>query len=280
MAKTTVTYNRSKAQWELRGEILELLESFPAGPKGKSQAQIRQLQIEHPAALKIAIKAEEEYPALNGRAIRGAQVLLAGITGNFGVRWYANSQHHLTRDVIYTIDSNDEAFGWHCTCNDWSHGFSHLASGAPTLELANGRDAIVCKHICAVWIHLRLAHDERARPWPPSCPTCGLEMHIKRQQNNGSGLPFFSCSNFPHCHGRAEFQPHPDDLQAAAGDGKEALYLSMERAQAAGLVAVAIGAQMRARQRRMEQYRERMAYDDIGNPDVYANASPTPRSQA
>ncbi len=249
MTKTSIVYNRKKAQWELRGEILEMLDSFPAGPDGRAQAYIRQLQLEHPAALRIAIQAEEDFPALNGRAIRGAQIVMAGITGNFGRRWYANSQHRLTRDMIYTIDSNDTVFGWHCTCNDWAHGFSHLASGAPTLELPNGQEAIVCKHICAVWIHLRLAHDEKTEPWPPSCPDCAGPMRVKRQQQNGSGLPFFSCSSFPRCHGRAEFQPHPEDLASANGNGREALTLSTERASAEGLIDVAASAKHRARRR-------------------------------
>lgn len=251
MTRTTVTYNRSKATWELRGEILELLQSFPAGEDGRAQAQIRQLQLEVPAALKIALEIEDHAPYLLGRAIRAAQIIMNEKISRTEGRIYVHASQE-NRHAYTVTKLTHDTWPWHCSCPDWRDGESGASNGAPWVRYAGGHGPI-CKHIFAVLIADKI--EQQSVSWPPTCPTCSLEMHIKRQQNNDSGLPFFSCSNFPNCRGRAEFQPHPDDLQAADGDGKEALYLSMERAQATGLVAVAIGAQMRARQRRMERER-------------------------
>ena len=249
--KTTVTYNRSKANWELRGEILELLESFPAGEDGRAQAQIRQLQLESPAALKIALEIEQHAPYLLGRAIRAAQIIMNEKISRTEGRIYVHASQE-NRNAYAVTKLTGDTWPWHCSCRDWRNGESGASNGAPWVKYSGGHGPI-CKHIFAVLIADKIKQQEVS--WPPSCPTCGLEMHVKRQRNNESSLPFFSCSNFPHCHGRAEFQPHPDDLTSAQGDGREALYLSIERAQATGLIAVAIGAQHRARRRRLNNAR-------------------------
>jgi hypothetical protein len=98
-----------------------------------------------------------------------------------------------------------------------------------------------------------------APAWPPTCPDCGLAMEVKHQRNNGSNAPFWSCTNWPHCRGRIDFQPHPDDLALADGNGRKALFLTFERAQVQGLVGVTIGARHRRRRMDLQATREQMA---------------------
>ena len=54
----------------------------------------------------------------------------------------------------------------------------------------------------------------------------------KRQ--GGTGLPFWSCPNFPFCKGKLDFTPHPDDV-IEAGDEYKAQFASLERARSMGL---------------------------------------------
>jgi hypothetical protein len=84
-------------------------------------------------------------------------------------------------------------------------------------------------------------------------------MEVKHQRNNGSNAPFWSCVNFPHCRGRADFQPHPDDLALANGDGREALFLTFERVQEQGLAGVTTGASHRRRRMDLQAAREQLA---------------------
>jgi hypothetical protein len=242
---TSIEYNRSARRWELRGEIGELLDDFPAGPNGRHAALLAQLEIEAPDALAIAIQAEENHPGLNGRAIRGIQLLAAGnVTEhpNYSAEWFVTNENHIRHGVT--------GHGrWTCSCQDWINGTSGVRNSAPDIRQKPGRPYhTVCKHIAAVMIMLRL------QEWPPGCPECGKTTHIKRQQNDGSGLPFFSCSNFPYCPGRAEFQPHPADI-AHEKNGRDALFASLERAKQAGLIDTTAGAQRRARHRRLENAR-------------------------
>jgi hypothetical protein len=258
MNKTSIAYNRSRRQWELRGEIGEIIATFPSGPAGHRDAQLAQLDIEAPEALHLAQDLETSIPRLAGRAIRAAQLVAQDAVRNTSRphRWRVRSQSH-PRD-LYTIHelSNGAPYRWHCNCQDWTNGESGAANGAPWVTHA-GKRSPTCKHILAVLIAERIAAHQVT--WPPACPDCGKSMVVKRRRIDGSGLPFFSCSSFPLCNGEATWQPHPDDVAAADGDGRQALFLSMERAQAAGLVAVAIGAQRRADQRRVAAYREMVA---------------------
>jgi len=68
--------------------------------------------------------------------------------------------------------------------------------------------------------------------WPPRCPSCDKPMMVKRQ--GGTGLPFWSCPNFPFCKGKLDFTPHPDDV-IEAGDEYKAQFASLERARSMGL---------------------------------------------
>jgi len=94
--------------------------------------------------------------------------------------------------------------------------------------------------------------EEAQVEWPPRCPDCDGQMTVKRQ--GGTGLPFFSCANFPFCRGRREFTAHPDDL-AEARDTHRARFASLERAKGLGLVQVSAGGRRRERVRRLEQAR-------------------------
>jgi len=93
---------------------------------------------------------------------------------------------------------------------------------------------------------------EEAQEWPPRCPDCGAQMVVKRQ--GGTGLPFWSCANFPFCRGRRDFTAHPDDI-AEAGDAYRARFASLERAKELGLVEVSARGQRQARERRLERAR-------------------------
>lgn len=240
MDTTTVSYNRNTRQWELTGEIGEVLAAFPAGPDGKHAAQVAQLEIVHPDALTLARQAEEAAPALNGRAIRGAQILALDLIseGRDG-RFYAQSQHNLTSHVYYTITPTQNFnMAWHCSCRDYEAGIAQAGNGAPIVNTGNEGRAPLCKHILAALIMRHLA------TWPPACPDCGNGMHVKRDD---LGQPFFSCSGFPiACKGRHPFRAHPCDANEHA---------SMDRAKNAGLVAIAVGAQRRARRRELENAR-------------------------
>jgi len=93
---------------------------------------------------------------------------------------------------------------------------------------------------------------EEAQEWPPRCPDCGGQMAVKRQ--GGTGLPFWSCSNFPFCKGRRDFTAHPDDI-AEAGDAYRARFASLERAKGLGLVQVSARGKRQARRRGLERAR-------------------------
>jgi len=93
---------------------------------------------------------------------------------------------------------------------------------------------------------------EAKAEWPPRCPTCESQMIVKRQ--GGTGLPFWSCANFPFCRGRRDFTAHPDDI-AEIGDAYKARYASLERATALGLVEVSARGKRQARRRGLERAR-------------------------
>jgi len=80
-------------------------------------------------------------------------------------------------------------------------------------------------------------------------------MNIRRQRNNGSGRPFWSCRKFPACRGRRDFAAHPDDVAQADNDTTQARYLSLDRAKSAGLLVISANGHSRQRQRALEDAR-------------------------
>lgn len=129
---------------------------------------------------------------------------------------------------------------------------SLLATSSPRTYYLGGKTKAVIEYWAPFSLQARATGE--ADSWPPRCPTCDGPMNVRRQRSNGSNLPFFSCVSFPQrCRGRRDFSPHPDDLATTRGDEQQALYLSLERARADGLVVVAVGAQRRARRREVEQ---------------------------
>jgi len=247
-ATTTITYDRRRREYLLAGEIGEEIAAFPAGKEGKLAAQTAQLEIIAPAALALARRAVASYPVLVGRALRAAQIVAAGgVRDGLPHAWHVDSQ---SKEPTYTVSSGGY-HAWHCTCPDWRRGWLGEPRSAPTLQTREQRQVITCKHILAVMFHLDLA-DARANAWPPACPECSGAMNIRRQRNNGSGRPFWSCRKFPACRGRRDFAAHPDDV-AQGSDETQARYLSLDRAKAAGLLV--ISANGRQRQRALEDAR-------------------------
>lgn len=257
MATTTVSYNRSTRKWELLGEIGELIEEFPAGNAGRRAAIVAQLRIEAPDLVAIALNMEARISTLNGRALRGAQLAAAAaiLDGGHANRWRVRSQSG--RD-FYTVHRLRHPHRWNCNCMDWSTGEVGARNGAPWIDYG-GTGSPICKHIIAVLLFekIQLKKPTSAETWPPSCPDCNAPMHVKRHRDDEakSGLPFWSCNRFPSCTGARDFQPHPDDIKAENGNGRKALYLSLDRARAAGLVSIPTGAKRRARRREMEAAR-------------------------
>lgn len=248
MDKTSICYNKSTRKWELLGEIGETLAGFPAGPDGRRQAIVAQLEIESPAALALALDIESRYPEMNGRAIRAAQILANGQirAGRWTGHWQVDSQTN-PRAPRHEVRYGRGYWLWMCSCQDWQRGMMEQAHGAPMIQNRDGRLIVCCKHITAIMMSQRLAETS---DWPPRCPDCGGEMEIKR---DGEGIPFWSCYGFPlRCRGRAEFQPHPDDAKAA-DNAQEALYRSLTRAQEADLMSVSARAQRRRREREAER---------------------------
>jgi hypothetical protein len=248
---TSIEYNRRTQRWELRGEIGELLADFPAGPNGRHAALLAQLETEIPDVATLALEIENRIPRISGRAIRGAELMMKDkiITCNRPNRWRVGS---LTNPhwvyTVHELDPRHTGLRWHCNCPDWVRGESGSSSGAPQVKHGEVYSP-TCKHIIAVMLL-----EETTRTWPPACPACLGAMNVRRQQEDGSGLPFWSCRNFPHCRGRRDFTTHPDDRQTGR-NSEHARSLSMERATRDGLLQVSSGARRRAQRRRLENVR-------------------------
>lgn len=119
------------------------IDQFPWGGDGRTQAQIAQLQREHPRALTLAQRAEELHPQLNGRALRAAQILADNaIIPNGDGTYTVQSQG---RRLPYTVT------GTTCSCKDWQNGNEGVSPGAPRIG-----HQIVCKHILATRIYERI----------------------------------------------------------------------------------------------------------------------------
>jgi ribosomal protein L37AE/L43A len=182
----------------------------------------------------LARKAEERHPALNGRAVRAAQIVVSGgvriENGSYSVDSQSNGKPYQVVNVNGQVK---------CTCKDWIRGKRGMSPGAPTIA-----GQVVCKHILAVKIAGRLD----VHLWPPLCPDCGRDMNVRRDDE---GIPFWSCAGFSHtCRGRTPFVAHPDDRD---------VYASLERVKRAGLMApLPSSVQRRVHQRNVAQ-----AYVDI-----------------
>ena len=131
-------------------------------------------------------------------------------------------------------------------------GDATIIQASGYVDVFNAAGELVARWLAAGVNVLWYTPQEEAQDWPPRCPDCDGQMTVKRQ--GGSGLPFFSCTNFPFCRGRREFTAHPDDL-AATGDAYRARYASLERAERLGLVQVSARGKRQARRRGLEQAR-------------------------
>lgn len=265
MNKTTVSYNRKTRKWELKGEIDEILATFPPGPHGRKDAILAHLEMEAPEALAVARDLENSYPALQGRAIRAVLILLRPkpIIEMSAAHWRIVAQNGRDRYNVREMAPHAPV-PWHCACQDWMRGDANAANGAPWIAHA-GKAGPICKHIIAVLITQRL-NAEIA--WPPTCPNCGLHTKAKHRLLDGSGAPFWTCINWPRCNGAVVFSPHPHDLQAAPDNFREALMLSWERAKRHDLVAVSITAERRARTRDLVNARTDTARRNTSNERI------------